>query len=114
MSVTDHSPSQNLVAEVLDTAKLVGYQEGAVVSRTIVHKKSGTVTIFAFDDGQVLSEHTTPYDALVFMVEGEAEITIAGNGKRVKQGEMIIMPANVPHALKAVGRYKMLLIMIQA
>ena len=95
-------------------AALIDYQTGSVVSRTILHKKAGTVTLFAFDDGQVLSEHTTPYDALVYMLEGEAEITIAGKGMNVQDGEMVIMPANTPHALKAMGRYKMLLVMIQS
>ena len=91
---------------------LISYQEGSVVSRTIIDEEAGTVTLFAFDEGQGLSEHTAPYDALVYLVDGEAEITISGNSHRVKEGEMIIMPANKPHALKAVKKFKMLLIMI--
>ena len=93
---------------------LIGYQEGAVVSRTLIDKKAGTVTLFAFDEGQGLSEHTAPYDAMVFLVDGEADISIAGKVNRVKMGEVIIMPANKPHALIAVSRFKMLLIMVKA
>lgn len=114
MSTSQNPPSENLVAQALDMAALIGYQTGSVVSRTIMHKKAGTVTLFAFDDGQALSEHTTPFDALAYILDGEAEITIAGKGMRAKKGEMVIMPANTPHALKALGRYKMLLVMIQS
>ncbi len=95
-------------------ADLVNYQEGSVVSRTIIDKKSGTVTLFAFDQDQGLSEHTAPFDALVFNLDGEVEITISGESYRLKEGEMIIMPANQPHALKAVSKFKMLLIMIRS
>ncbi len=93
---------------------LVAYQEGSVVSRTLIDKKVGTVTLFAFDAGQGLSEHTAPYDAFVQILDGEAEITIAGTAHRVAAGEMIIMPANQPHALKGVRPFKMLLVMIRA
>lgn len=93
---------------------LIGYQEGSVVSRTLIDKKVGTITIFAFDDGQGLSEHTAPYDAFVEIVDGEADVTISGTVHRVKAGEMIIMPANQPHALRGVGAFKMLLVMIRA
>ncbi len=95
-------------------AELVDYQPGAVVSREIVTKSTGTVTLFAFDEGQGLSEHTAPFDALVYLLDGEAEIVISGKRHRLKQGEMIIMPANEPHALKALKRFKMLLIMIRS
>jgi len=92
---------------------LVAYQVGAVVSREIVKKKTGNVTAFAFDQGQGLSEHTAPFDALVHVIDGMAEIVIGGMAHQVSQGGMILMPANVPHALKAVERFKMLLIMIR-
>lgn len=91
----------------------IEYQDGAVVSRTILKHDSGSVTLFAFDAGQGLSEHTTPHEALVQMVEGEAEITISGRAQRVKQGDMLRMPAGEPHALKAVTRFKMILTMIR-
>ena len=95
-------------------AALVNYQDGSVVSREIVKKPAGTVTVFAFDEGQGLSEHTAPSDALVQVLEGEAEITIAGKSHRVQSGEMILMPANQPHALKALKRYKMILTLIRS
>jgi len=95
-------------------ADLVGYQEGSVVSRTLIEKKTGTVTLFAFDEGQTLSEHTAPYDALVHLLDGEAEVTISGKEYHLKEGEMIIMPANQPHALKATKRFKMILTMIRS
>ena len=93
---------------------LVDYQKGSVVSRTILEKETGTVTLFAFDQGQGLSEHTAPYDALVYILDGEADITISGRTHQLSVGEMIIMPANEPHALKAVKKFKMLLIMIRS
>jgi quercetin dioxygenase-like cupin family protein len=92
---------------------LVAYQIGAVVSRTLVGAGSGTVTAFAFDEGQGLSEHTAPYDALVVVVEGEVTVEISGQGYHLTEGEMIIMPANKPHALRAVTKFKMILIMIR-
>jgi quercetin dioxygenase-like cupin family protein len=92
----------------------VSYQEGSIVSREIVGKKTGTVTVFAFDQGQGLSEHTAPFDALVHILDGEAEIHISGKTYNPKAGEMIIMPANEPHSLKAITRFKMLLIMIRS
>jgi len=94
--------------------ELVAYQEGTVVSRTLIDKKVGTLTAFAFDAGQGLSEHTAPYDVCVQILDGEAEITIAGTEHHLTAGQMIIMPANQPHALKAVKRFKMLLVMIRA
>jgi len=93
--------------------ELVAYQAGAVVSREIVKKKSGSVTAFAFDKDQGLSEHTAPFDALVHVIDGSAKISIGGTAHQVASGELILMPANVPHALKAVERFKMLLIMIR-
>lgn len=104
----------NLIGQALALADLVQYQPGAVVSRTLIDKKIGTLTLFAFDDGQGLSEHTAPYDAFVQIVDGAADITIGGQDHRVSAGQMIIMPANVPHALRAVGKFKMLLVMIRA
>ena len=98
----------------LKAKDLVKYDKGAVVSRTIIEKKTGTVTIFSFDKGQGLSEHTAPFDALVEVLDGEAEIFVAGKPHKVKAGEFIIMPANKPHALKAVKKFKMALIMIRS
>lgn len=97
-----------------DLNSLIEYQEASVVSRTLIDKKAGTVTMFAFDEGQGLSEHTAPYDALVQVTDGEADVTISGKTHLVKQGQIIIMPANRPHALKAMCKFKMLLIMIKA
>ncbi len=100
--------------DVSNLASMIEYQDGAVVSREIVKKPTGTVTLFAFDKGQGLSEHTAPFDALVTIVDGEAEITISGKPYNVKKGELIIMPANEPHSLKAVEKFKMLLVMIKS
>ncbi len=94
-------------------ANTLDYQKGSVVSRTVIDKTSGTVTLFAFDEGQGLSEHTVPFDALVYIIDGEATITISGTPVSVKGGEALIMPANEPHALRAVKRFKMMLIMIR-
>jgi quercetin dioxygenase-like cupin family protein len=102
-----------LVGTVLNMKDMVSYQPGAVVSRTVIDKDAGTVTLFAFDTGQGLSEHTAPFDALVQIIDGTADITIAGSLHTVKEGEMIIMPANKPHALKANPQFKMLLVMIR-
>ncbi len=106
--------TENLAARVLHATELVGYQEGAVVSRTLINQKTGTVTLFAFDAGQELSEHTAPYDALVQVVDGETEISIAGQPHHLKAGDLIIMPANDPHAVKALTKFKMLLTMIRS
>jgi len=92
---------------------MVGYQDGSVVSKEIIKKESGTVTLFAFDKGQGLSEHTAPFDALVTVLDGQAEVTILGNSSVVKEGEMIIMPANKPHSVQALDRFKMLLVLIK-
>ena len=94
--------------------KLVDYQTGSVVSKTIIKKQTGTVTLFAFDKGEGLSEHTAPFDALVYLIDGEAEVIISGKANLVKKGEMIIMPANEPHALKAKEKFKMMLAMIKS
>jgi quercetin dioxygenase-like cupin family protein len=93
---------------------LVDYHEGSIVSRTIIDKSTGTLTLFAFDKGQGLSEHTAPFDALVYLLDGEGVITISGKSLNIKQGEMVIMPANQPHALKAIQRFKMMLVMIKS
>jgi quercetin dioxygenase-like cupin family protein len=93
---------------------LLEYQAGSVVSKTLIDKAAGTLTLFAFDQGQGLSEHTAPFDAVVYIFDGEAEITLSGKALRAKQGEMIVMPANKPHALRAVRRFKMMLIMIKS
>jgi len=93
---------------------MVEYQEGAVVSRTIIDKPQGTVSLFAFAEGEGLSEHTTPYDALVQVLDGEVEITIGGKAFHLDGGETIMMPADVPHALRALGRFKMLLVMVKS
>src|SRR5665647_148778 len=94
------------IAEVVRLIDLVNYQEGAVVSRTLVNRTTATVTLFAFDEGQGLSEHTAPFDAVAHVLEGEAEIVVSGKPLRVKAGEMVVMPANQPHALTAVAKFK--------
>ncbi|MBN2117867.1 MAG: cupin domain-containing protein [Anaerolineales bacterium] len=100
-------------SEVLHIAELVSYQDGSVVSRQITKAEAGNVTLFAFDKNQELSEHTTPFDALVHVLDGDAEIKISGKAYNLKTGDAIIMPANEPHALKALTRFKMLLTMIR-
>lgn len=104
----------DLTARVLPLTDLIAYQEGSVVSRTLIDKKVGTLTLFAFGAGQGLSEHTAPYDATIQIIDGEAEVIIEGTSHTVKAGEMIIMPANRPHAVRATTQFKMLLIMIRA
>ncbi len=95
-------------------SKLINYQEGSVVSKEIINKPTGTVTLFSFDKGQGLSEHTAPYDALVVVIDGVAHITVDGQNYEVKMGEMLIMPANSPHSLKATQPFKMMLTMIKS
>ena len=95
-------------------ADMVAYQDGAVVSRTILDRKTGTVTLFAFDKGQGLSEHTAPFDALVQVLDGEGNVTISGHEHRVIAGEIIVMPADKPHSLHAVSAFKMMLVMIRS
>jgi quercetin dioxygenase-like cupin family protein len=102
------------IAEVVRLIDFVKYQEGAVVSRTLVNRATGTVTLFAFDEGQGLSEHTAPFDAVAHLLEGEAEIAVAGKPLRTTAGEAVLMPANQPHSLKALTRFKMLLTMIRS
>ena len=104
---------EDLKAQVINPVGLIDYQEGSAVSREILKSKTGTITIFAFDKGQGLSEHTAPFDATVYCLEGKVEVTISGNPLQLKAGEMIIMPADEPHALSAVEKFKMLLIMIR-
>jgi quercetin dioxygenase-like cupin family protein len=106
--------TKTLIAQAVNLTDLIDYQEGAVVSRTIIDKKTGTVTLFAFDKDQGLSEHIAPYDALVYILDGEADVVISGKPVRLKKGEVTLMPANEPHALKAVARFKMLLTMIKS
>jgi len=106
--------SAELKGKALKVEDLIDYQEGSVVSREIVRKDTGTVTIFAFDKGEGLSEHTAPFDAMVQVIDGKAEIIISGQKNVVKAGEMIIMPANDPHALNALERFKMVLTMVRS
>jgi quercetin dioxygenase-like cupin family protein len=113
MSKHDHEEASDGFAGG-NVLELVAYQTGSVVSREIVNKKSGTITAFALDMDQGLSEHTAPFDALVHVLDGVAEITIGGTPNRLGKNDMILMPANVPHAVKAVERFKMLLIMIRS
>lgn len=101
-------------AEVNQLVNLLTYQDGSIVSRVVLKNKGGTVTLFAFDKGESLSEHTAPFDALVIILEGEADIQISGDNFTVKQGETITLPANKPHAVNAASRFKMLLVMIRA
>jgi len=104
----------DIKAQVHELNALVGYQDGSVVSREIISQPTGTVTVFAFDQGQGLSEHTAPFDALVYVIDGKAEITISGQRHDLSGGEMIIMPAHQPHALKATEKFKMALVMIRS
>ena len=103
-----------MIAESQKLTELIEYHQDSVVSKTIIKKEAGTVTLFAFSEGEGLSEHTAPYDAMVYAVDGEAEITVSGRSNVLRQGEMIIFPANKPHAVKAWKRFKMLLIMIKS
>ncbi len=103
---------EEFTTKAVKLTDLIEYQEGSVVSRTIIDKKAGTVTLFAFDQGQGLSEHTAPYDAIVHVLEGEVQVTISGKTIKVSQGEMTIIPAGEPHALTVLSKFKMLLTMI--
>jgi len=113
-SETPSKPKKLSVGEVTTAVELVNYQDGAIVSREIVKMPTGNVTFFAFDSGQGLSEHTVPFDALVYVLEGDVEISIAGQPHHLHGGQIILMPANQPHALKALKRFKMSLTMIRA
>ena len=108
------SDKQGISGKAVRLAGLLDYQRDALVSRTFIDRKTGTVTLFAFDKGQALSEHTAPFDALVYIVDGEAVVYVAGGRNVVKSGDMIIMPANKPHALSAEKKFKMLLVMIRS
>ncbi len=112
--IQNRKTEEKLEGHAVGLADLVDYQTDSVVSRMLINKKTGTVTLFAFDKGQGLSEHTAPFEALVFLLDGEAEIVISGKPLRAKEGEMVIMPANQPHSLKAVKRFKMILVMIRS
>ena len=111
--IKEQKSETDLIARALKLADLAQTQPGAIVSREILRKKTGTVTVFAFDKGEELSEHTAPFDALVLALEGRADVTISGTPHPVAAGEMIIMPADKPHALKAIDAFKMALIMIR-
>lgn len=110
----DEEQIQTLTAEVKPLGELLQYQDGSIVSRVLLKNKGGTVTLFAFDQGEGLSEHTAPFEALVYVVDGEAEVQIAKEAYSVRTGETITLPASVPHAVKAATRFKMLLTMIRA
>jgi len=105
---------QNELTQALDLDNMLNYQEGSIVSRTLLKKDTGTVTLFSFDQGEGLSEHTAPFDAIVYIFDGEAEITISKDNHILTKGQMILMPANKPHALKALKKFKMMLIMVKA
>lgn len=111
--MSDKSVSENQINEKLNLSELLNYQTNSVVSRVLLKKSSGNITLFAFDKGEGLSEHTTPFDAFVQVLDGKAEITISSIPVQVSSGEMIIMPANEPHSIKATERFKMLLVMIR-
>jgi quercetin dioxygenase-like cupin family protein len=110
----ERQSAQAIVAQAKSVLDLVDYSEGSIVSRIVLGSKAGNVTLFAFDAGQGLSEHTAPFDALVHVFDGEAEVIISGKSIAVPAGEMVIMPANQPHAVKANQRFKMILTMIRA
>jgi quercetin dioxygenase-like cupin family protein len=101
------------LAKVFNLSEMLAYQESSVVSKTLIDKKAGTITLFSFDKGQGLSEHTTPFDALVYIIDGKADIIISKKSNILNAGQMIIMPANKPHALKSLEKFKMMLIMIK-
>ena len=107
------SEQDNVIGTVLKGKELVAYQQGSVVSRTLITKEFGTVTAFAFDKGQGLSEHTAPFDALVHIIDGKAQVNISGQPHQLQEGEMIIMPADKPHSLQAIECFKMMLIMVK-
>ncbi len=111
---TPHKPRGLSGADVVNAAGLVNYQEGSIVSREIVKRPTGTVTVFAFDEGQGLTEHMSPFDALALALEGEGEFTIAGKECRLHSGEMVLIPAQQPHSLKVLKRFKMMLTMIRS
>jgi len=107
-------PEQNFIGKAFELSSLVSYQQNAVVSKQILNKKAGTLTLFAFDKGEGLSEHTAPYDASILILDGHSTVFIDGKPHALKTGEMIILPANIPHAVNAPERFKMLLVMIRS
>jgi len=109
----EHPSREELLGKVMRLKDLVAYQDGTVASRMIVFREAGNITLFSFDRGEGLSEHTAPFDAVVTILDGECEVWIAGETHRLKEGETIIFPANKPHALSAVTRFKMMLTMIR-
>lgn len=111
---TEKSGQETSIIRALKLRDLVEYQTGAVVSRTLIDKKTCTITLFSFDVGQGLSEHTSPFDATLFMIDGEAEVIVSGRSTIAREGDMVIMPANKPHALKAQKQFKTMLVMIRA
>jgi len=110
----DGNAVKSIVAQATKLSELVNYQDGSIVSKEIIKSEKGTVTLFAFDKGQGLSEHTAPFDALVYNFDGKADVIIEGKTHLLEAGEIIIMPANKPHALKAIERFKMLLVMVRS
>ena len=110
----DSSYPVDLKGKMILAADLINYQKDSVVSRTLIDKKVGIVTLFAFDENQSLSEHTAPFDALVHIIDGEANVLLSGEVNHLKKNEMIIMPANKPHSIKAIRKFKMLLVMIRS
>jgi quercetin dioxygenase-like cupin family protein len=109
----EHPSREELLGKVLNLKELVAYQDETVASRMIIFREAGNITLFSFDEGEGLSEHTAPYDAVVTILDGECEVWVAGETHRLKEGETIIFPANKPHALSAVTRFKMMLTMIR-
>ncbi|MDT8358204.1 MAG: cupin domain-containing protein [Methanomicrobiaceae archaeon] len=109
----DDAKRAELKGRVLDLKDLVQYQDGTVASRMIINRKVGSITLFSFDEDEGLSEHTAPFDAVVTILDGECEVWVAGKTFQMKEGETIIFPANVPHALSAITRFKMQLVMIR-
>lgn len=110
----ENNSSKNIAGQVINLSNLINYQSGSVVSREIIKKPSGNITLFAFDENEGLSEHTAPFDAVIQIVEGEAEIKLSGNNHKLKTGDIIIMPASEPHSVKALEKFKMLLTMIKS
>ncbi|NHJ25070.1 MAG: cupin domain-containing protein [Candidatus Lokiarchaeota archaeon] len=110
--MTEKSHTEYL-GKILNLSEMLAYQESSVVSKTLIDKKVGTITLFSFDKEQGLSEHTAPFDALVYIIDGKADVILSKKSNILKAGEMIIMPANEPHALKALEKFKMMLIMIK-
>jgi quercetin dioxygenase-like cupin family protein len=106
--------ASKLAGQAAILKELINYQEGSVVSRTVIDKKAGTVTLFAFDVDQRLSEHTAPYDALLYVFDGEAEVTVSGKPAKLDEGMMTLLPVGEPHAVKALSRFKMMLTMIKS